>query len=376
MFVYTYDIKMAVIAFPFVALLITFPVLLWHYHRFGAISRWSILMLYSFVFYLMCAYFLIILPLPSISAVAKLTTPRYNLHPLLFIREFLEYNPFRLTNVHTWLPALKAPTVIQPVFNIFLTVPFGFYLRTYFKRSWWQTILMSFGLSLFFELTQLSGLYGIYPRPYRLFDVDDLLMNTTGGLLGFWGARLALPLLPSSEHVLERLRPQADKVSTFRHATAFVVDWIIISIVSGLLSIVAGQFGASQAVDNLIMLLVMGVVVLLPELLKGKTLGLHVVHLRLAGRGAGQATKGQVLTRFLGGYVLIIVWNIFAFINRFVSADSFASRWIGIGLFVFSLVFFLIIGVDLLIDVFRPSHELLFEKVSRTRLVSTYGHSD
>ncbi|ANZ60047.1 hypothetical protein AYR62_02020 [Secundilactobacillus paracollinoides] len=373
MFVYTYDIKMAVIAFPFVALLITFPVLLWHYHRFGAISRWSILMLYSFVFYLMCAYFLIILPLPSIASVAKLTTPRYNLHPLLFIREFLQYNPFQLTNIHTWLPAIKAPTVIQPVFNIFLTVPFGFYLRTHFKRSWWQTILMSFCLSLFFELTQLSGLYGIYPRPYRLFDVDDLLMNTIGGFLGFGLARVAIPFLPTSEHVMERLKPRAEKVSTFRHATAFVVDWLEISVVSGVVSLVLGILGVPKAADELVLLAVMALVVLLPELVTRKTLGLRVVHLQLADRSGDAASKQQVIGRFLGGYSLIIVWNVMAFMNQFFKSGSLTSQWIGIGLFGFSLLFFLVIGVDLLIDVFRPSHELLFEKFSRTKLTSTYG---
>lgn len=87
----------------------------------------------------------------------------------------------------TWIAALKAPTVIQPVFNIFLTLPFGFYMKYYFQRSWKQTILLTFCLSLFFELTQLSGLYGFYPRPYRLFDVDDLLLNTTGGIVGAAG---------------------------------------------------------------------------------------------------------------------------------------------------------------------------------------------
>ena len=48
-----------------------------------------------------------------------------------------------------------------------------------------KTMIASFCLSLFFELTQLSGLYFIYPRPYRLFDVNDLVTNTLGGIIGF-----------------------------------------------------------------------------------------------------------------------------------------------------------------------------------------------
>ena len=33
--------------------------------------------------------------------------------------------------------------------------------------------IFSFLLSLFFEVTQLTGLYFLYPGSYRLFDVDD-----------------------------------------------------------------------------------------------------------------------------------------------------------------------------------------------------------
>lgn len=39
---------------------------------------------------------------------------------------------------------------------------------------------------IIFELTQLSGLYFIYPRSYRLADVNDLINNTVGGIVGYW----------------------------------------------------------------------------------------------------------------------------------------------------------------------------------------------
>ena len=52
-------------------------------------------------------------------------------------------------------------------------------------------MLGGFGLSLTVELTQLTGLWGLYPCPYRQFDVDDLILNTTGVALGFAVVRLA-----------------------------------------------------------------------------------------------------------------------------------------------------------------------------------------
>ena len=79
--------------------------------------------------------------------------------------------------------------------------PLGFYLRYYFRRKALGTAVACFCVSLFFELTQLSGLYGIYPRPYRLFDVDDLLCNTLGGMLGYFITGIFLKILPDREKI-------------------------------------------------------------------------------------------------------------------------------------------------------------------------------
>ena len=78
---------------------------------------------------------------------------------------------------------LKNSALFQIIFNILLTVPFGVYLRYFFKASRKQTVILSLALSLFYELTQLSGLYFIYPRPYRLADVDDVITNTLGAII-------------------------------------------------------------------------------------------------------------------------------------------------------------------------------------------------
>lgn len=85
---YVSVIYTAVILFPFLAILITLPILLVNYHRYGALPKWNIFMLYTFVFYIMCAYFLIILPLPTQSFVNQLKTPTHNFIPFTFIIEF------------------------------------------------------------------------------------------------------------------------------------------------------------------------------------------------------------------------------------------------------------------------------------------------
>ncbi len=45
-------------------------------------------------------------------------------------------------------------------------------------------VFFGFGLSLACELTQLTGIWGIYPCAYRAFNVDDLLLNTLGCVSG------------------------------------------------------------------------------------------------------------------------------------------------------------------------------------------------
>lgn len=64
--------------------------------------------------------------------------------------------------------------------NICVFVPFGIFLPKLFKRckNGFFTILLSFELSLCVEIIQLVTRVGS-------FDVDDLLLNTVGGLCGF-----------------------------------------------------------------------------------------------------------------------------------------------------------------------------------------------
>lgn len=79
---------------------------------------------------------------------------------------------------------LHNPAVIQVALNVLLFVPLGFFLRALWGRGIITTTAVGFGLTLLIETTQLTGVWGIYPCSYRLFDVDDLLANTAGAVLG------------------------------------------------------------------------------------------------------------------------------------------------------------------------------------------------
>ena len=80
----------------------------------------------------------------------------------------------------------------------------------------------TFLLSLFFELTQLTGLNFIYPRQYRLFDVDDLMINMLGGILGYFIMNKLKVLLPTREEINDSV-----KVSVLRRITSILINIFI-----------------------------------------------------------------------------------------------------------------------------------------------------
>lgn len=219
-------------------MIITAPFLIYYYRKYGQLGKLRSLILYSFVFYLLSAYYLVILPLPSIDAVAQMTGPRYELHLFQSWHNFMNQTVLQLNNPSTYLPAMKQSVFLEPVFNIFLLFPFGVYCRYYFKFSLWKTILASFCLSLFFELTQLSGLYFIYPRPYRLFDVNDLFHNTLGGTFGFACAPLFTFFLPTRNELDSESYIKGQQVSLLRRFVAMVIDWMVIGFFSSLVGLI------------------------------------------------------------------------------------------------------------------------------------------
>lgn len=232
---YVSIILQACLVFPLIAFVFSLPYILYSYHKYGSFLSMRIAIVYSFILYMVCAYFLVILPLPPIDEVAKLTQPSMQLQPFRFISDILASTHFSLQDVSTYLPTLNSASVYQVLFNFALTMPFGMYLRYYFKCSFKKTLLCSLLLALFFELTQLSGLYGIYPRSYRLFDVDDLMINTIGGILGYALMQPFMKVLPSRDEIDAASYRRGKDVSLPRRMTSFVLDSTLIFIASTLL---------------------------------------------------------------------------------------------------------------------------------------------
>lgn len=86
---------------------------------------------------------------------------------------------------------LADPAVQQFGFNVLLFVPLGVFARHLARLSVPWSVLGGLAASLAIEVTQVTGIWFLYPCPYRQFDVDDLIANTAGALVG----ALAAPLL-------------------------------------------------------------------------------------------------------------------------------------------------------------------------------------
>lgn len=89
--------------------------------------------------------------------------------------------PFKTINFYLFLANINVNSRIENLAgNLYGFIPFGLLLPLFFKkmRSLSSVVLATFLLSLAYELIQLV---------YRLgsFDVDDLILNTAGGVFGY-----------------------------------------------------------------------------------------------------------------------------------------------------------------------------------------------
>ena len=145
-----------------------------------------------FVMYLCCVVELVFFPLPTMEQAAGLSI-KYQLIPLHFIADFVNDSFIRVT--------------CQLVFNVIMTVPLGMFLEYCLGLNIKKTLVVSFAFSAFIEIGQLTGLFFIFKGSYRLFDVDDLMLNTLGALIGYLAIRRAenrlLPAMDSFERVFD-----------------------------------------------------------------------------------------------------------------------------------------------------------------------------
>ncbi|MCI8327901.1 MAG: VanZ family protein [Lachnospiraceae bacterium] len=113
----------------------------------------------------------------------------YNLVPFLEIRRFIIYRK----------KLGMMAVMINLLGNVVAFLPFGFFLPTLSQknRSFFYVTLVSFDFSLLIECIQLLSKVGS-------FDVDDMILNTLGGSLGFLCFMVAKKWMKKNEEKKKR----------------------------------------------------------------------------------------------------------------------------------------------------------------------------
>ena len=98
--------------------------------------------------------------------------------------------------------------------NILLFLPYGYFASDYLKSNKvWPICLLTMLVSVTIECVQLN--IG------RTYDIDDVILNTVGGILGYWLYRL-----------IEKIKVKLPKVfKTDGFTNVFVIILLIISII-------------------------------------------------------------------------------------------------------------------------------------------------
>ena len=348
MSVYLIPLQSALLLFPFLAAMITLPYIIMQYRKYGSILPIRVLIVYSFIFYLLCAYFLVVLPLPPIEEVASYTKPIMQLIPFASLKEFTMNSSLIWNDPATYLTALNEPSLYLIIFNILLTVPFGVYLRYYFQCSWKKTLLLTFLLTLSFECLQLSALFGYYPRPYRLFDVDDLITNTLGGMLGYAITPVFAHFLVSRSRMDEKAYDRGRSVSPLRRVLAFFFDNLIVllttAIITALILFLHDEFLLISPANRICLIYLAVVFVylfILPILMHGKTLGKAAVKIKLVTMDGHTPHWYQYLLHFmiLYGLILPAPFYIFHCVLAFLTQSAAAHWMYGVAVLILAFLY-------------------------------------
>ena len=368
---YLESIKTAIIVFPIIAFLFTIPFILHQYHKYGSINKFRVLIIYSFILYLITMYFLVILPLPSREEVANMTGRTIQLIPFSFIGDIARETNFNIldpstylsktllnletkisfsfigdiareTNFNvldpsTYISTLSHPSAYTMLFNVVMTIPFGMYLRYYYKCSLKKTFILTLLLSLFFEFTQVTGLYGIYPRPYRLCDVDDLITNTLGGIIGYFIMGIVDDFLPTRDEIDEETIEDGKRVSGFRRITLFFLDGFVYLCLSTILSLFSG---------TLFMTLISFIIYygVIPSFWNGKTIASNFLNVRVT---FPNMTFIRLILKTIFNYLYYFMLPVcilatgMIIVNN-IDLSAVPSIWVYLGCFIIIILFYLV----------------------------------
>ena len=376
---YVFPIQTAFIIFVIASMFLLVPWLIYGYRKDGFFSWSRFAVSFSFIFFLMAAYCLVILPVPATRdncAGPTANAVYYNLQPFMFVKDIMRETPIIWSQPSTWINMIQGRAFLQVLFNVLLLMPLGVYIRYFWqKRAYWKHALVAgFGLSLFFEVTQLTGLYGYFSCPYRLFDVDDLMLNTSGAVIGFFAASLVLALFPSRESIQAKSEQivEQNRVYPVPQLLALLIDGIVIVIIANAMSI----FTLSNDIQDVLNTSTAMVIVLffIPWVRSGVTPGSAVLRFRYLDRQSGKPTLPALLKRFIAIYAPWLMLTVIQLVSKYAYPnyqDDVIQPylvWISLGVSTVYFLVYIILFIHVMVVIFSGGkRSFYFDEVSHTR---------
>ncbi len=121
------------------------------------------------------------------------------------------------------IATLRSVAVLQVGFNVLLFVPWGVLARRYLGWGVVASTGSALAASVAIETVQYTGVLGLIGCSYRVADVDDVLANTLGGLLGALVAPVVLRWMPQARE-LAAARTDPRPVTLPRRLLGMAVD--------------------------------------------------------------------------------------------------------------------------------------------------------
>ncbi len=208
--------------------IVVLPGVYLHYRRFGRFSGWPAVLSILTLGYLCGLVAFTMFPLPDADTGfcgLREEISYWQLVPLHSLSDIVD-----VVRVEGVVGTLTSTVFLQVALNVVLLVPLGMLLAHRYRRSFGFTVGVGLGVSLLIELTQGTGVWGVYGCPYRLADVDDLLTNTVGVALGWALGRTLDSHLPDPNPVRV---PDLEPPSVVRRVCAGVLDAVGL-VVAGL----------------------------------------------------------------------------------------------------------------------------------------------
>ncbi|MGG4106850.1 VanZ family protein [Paenibacillus lautus] len=373
---YVLPIFVAIAICFLLAFILTLPWAVYQYRKHGYFSFWRTLLILSFIFYGLSAFFLVIFPIPSARNNCASIDPGaifIQNRPFQFIRDIQRESGFHWAVPSSYIDLLTTRAFYQMFFNVLLLFPLGVFLRYFFKgkAKWFHAALIGFSVSLFFEITQRTALFGFFECPYRIFDVDDLMTNTVGTVLGFILAPMFLVLIPSREtlseqsHFFNNQRKATFGAQLMEVLLNIIIARVITSFIFGLLK------RPGVLVDEIIFAIVFFVVmVVIPVIWKGHTVGSKIVRMRLLPEKGNWL--GSLSRRYIIVYMPLLLSALSKIFSNQMGEDLLANLFV-IGVVFLTALLWFFLFCHIVIRWIKKDKDLYFNRYSHIEAVRITG---